>query len=748
MEWIVTSSVLILIVLLLRTVLKGKISLRLQYALWGLVLIRLLLPVSIGQLRWSAASAAELLAPVEQTIDSSKLALPINEYYEFESMDAYDAFVEANKSSNLLGYKNPEFKQIGSSADGVWAVIPKTAPWHTVLRTVWIFGGTVTGIWFLFSNLHFGRKLRRERRTVCVPHYPLSVYRSSVVETPCLFGLVRPAVYLTDEVTEETMEHVLAHELTHSRHGDHIWSALRCLCLVIHWYNPLVWLAAFLSRRDAELACDEGTLKRIGEEQRTAYGRTLIDLTCCHRSKLALTATTMTGSRRGIKERVLLIAKKPRMKKWVLAVLLVLVIAAAGCTFSGAGETKTPGSDDDGYVWIITLLQPEESDEMAFSEMELQTPSGELCIQNRNLFPVLMGLYDGDEVILEDTIYPGGQCIFKQAYADVAYRLAVRAEVEPGTEIHLKVYDGNAEQEPYELETQPVESEEPSEEIVYSWADWSEEDIARWQSETDGYGLVIQTDTADELEVRRVFAEALAARFVNASEDHPARCTDAVELNSILNCESLAGNPKRLIFSIEIAYKPVNEQTFIHWNHGWVETLGEGWYSDGFYYTLEQTADGSWECTDVGTGGYGGWGYLNYEFEGVFDIYFQEFLNEEETMEENMLATLFSVDWENFDARWGAEGRGGLKTLLDTVCLTEGRVYGPEQTRMWSDVYPQDQLYRNLYVMYGALKAGVEFEDIFGEVLKKQQTYNPAIFGEALLQLPSEMRTFVENLMN
>ena len=73
---------------------------------------------------------------------------------------------------------------------------------------------------------------------------------------------------LTDKTAQR---HVLAHELTHYRHGDHLWSLLRCVAVTLHWYNPLVWLAAALSRRDAELACDEGTLHRLGEEERTAY---------------------------------------------------------------------------------------------------------------------------------------------------------------------------------------------------------------------------------------------------------------------------------------------------------------------------------------------------------------------------------------------------------------------------------------------------------------------------------------------
>lgn len=72
------------------------------------------------------------------------------------------------------------------------------------------------------------------------------------------------------------LRHTVEHEITHFRHGDHFWSALRSVCIALHWYNPLVWWAAILSRNDAELACDEGTIRRIGEDARAEYGRTLI----------------------------------------------------------------------------------------------------------------------------------------------------------------------------------------------------------------------------------------------------------------------------------------------------------------------------------------------------------------------------------------------------------------------------------------------------------------------------------------
>lgn len=115
--------------------------------------------------------------------------------------------------------------------------------------------------------------------------------------TPCLFGLFHPAIYVTPEALKEPaiLKHVIAHETVHFHHGDHCWAILRGLCTALHWYNPLVWWAAILSRQDGETACDADTIRYLGEAERAAYGRTLIDMTCQKPTNPLVTATTMTG---------------------------------------------------------------------------------------------------------------------------------------------------------------------------------------------------------------------------------------------------------------------------------------------------------------------------------------------------------------------------------------------------------------------------------------------------------------------
>ena len=202
-------------------------------------------------------------------------------------------------------------------------------------------------LWLIATNLAFRARLAKRARRIEYPGCKLPLYITEAVEMPCLFGVLRPAIYITPEAASEpeTLRHSVEHELTHYRHGDHIWALLRCLCLVLHWYNPLVWLAAALSRRDAELACDEATIRRLGENERAAYGRTLIRISCERRPTLLRTATTMNCGKSGLRERIALIAKRPKTAAYALVILILAAIAVTGCTFTGAqaGEPDLEG---------------------------------------------------------------------------------------------------------------------------------------------------------------------------------------------------------------------------------------------------------------------------------------------------------------------------------------------------------------------------------------------------------------------
>lgn len=320
MELIVTSSVLILVIAALRLCLRGRICARLQYALWGLVVLRLLLPfplfespVSVMKLLPQTPAATERhVPPAAPPVRSDAPASPVGQTPTAPSVQPRGA--------------------LGRLAVGIW-----------------LGGAFLCGLVFLAANLRMSRRLRRCR--VPLEHHgcKIAVYTATGLPSPCLYGLWKPSVYLTPESTADTIRltHILTHEETHYRHGDHLWALSRAVCVCLHWYNPLVWLAAVLSRRDSELACDESALKRLGDAQRIAYGKTLIEMVTAPAkpSDLLCCATTMSGSKGELAERLRRIAKKPRLLVTAVLLALLMSVSAVAVTFGSAPNTEAPAAN-------------------------------------------------------------------------------------------------------------------------------------------------------------------------------------------------------------------------------------------------------------------------------------------------------------------------------------------------------------------------------------------------------------------
>lgn len=337
-EILLTSSVLILALLLLRLLFRKTISRQVQYALWGLVALRLLVPVSLPAMEHNVLTAAE---PVTARITAP--ALYVTPYREtivsappgvFQTPAPYQAFrVDTATEDSTVTFTDG--KNVTHSIK-----YKSQIPLTPVLKAVWHTGMYVMAAWFLLANLRFMLRLRRSRKPYPVENCPYPVYLTAELPSPCLFGLFHPAVYLTPAAVEspETLRHVLIHETTHARHLDPLWSLLRCVCLAVYWFDPLVWITAIVSRRDCELACDEGALRQLGESERIPYGQTLLRLIpVAGRSESPmLSATTMTAGKRELKDRVTRIAENRRTVG--VALLAVVTAAALVCalTFTGA----------------------------------------------------------------------------------------------------------------------------------------------------------------------------------------------------------------------------------------------------------------------------------------------------------------------------------------------------------------------------------------------------------------------------
>lgn len=450
--WIISSSVLIAVIIGLRFALRDRVSQRIIYALWALVLIRLLVPVGFGSTGFSVASLAQNLvsgtaAVSENTVTYNESSIAASDYGASQGAHVTDAgigsgsepdsqhFAGSQPEDRVSGisnsyYEQDEERQTAPATSGAGIFSDPV----NVIFVLWSAGSVTVLAWFIICNTRFGRNLKKSRLPVETgtlekamhgvdsklnTHLP--VYMSDQIETPCLFGIFRPSVYIPQDTPLDTitLKHVIVHEVTHYRHGDHILALFKGLCLAVHWFNPLVWWAAFLSGQDSELACDEGVVRVLGESEREAYGQTLINMTAISRTRIMLTATTMTGTRKTIYERICMIAHHPARSAVLTVVLILAAALAASCTFPGASSIL----GGNGLKIVVDYSNVGDSFEIA---RDLRLFRDEAC--SDEVAPKKMSKEDNiftyifDEAEMADEYWLLPAMIYQPAYSDSSIR--------------------------------------------------------------------------------------------------------------------------------------------------------------------------------------------------------------------------------------------------------------------------------------------------------------------------------------
>lgn len=342
---LITSSVLILVLLFMRTIFRNYISARFQYALWGLVVLRLLMPVSLPAWDFSLLSAA---APVGEAISGR-----VNTYFRPEQETAFES-AAPSRTKPLSGTVSGHNAAAGLSGD---KPVKPAAGWNMtdLFLLVWRLGMGLMAAFFFLTNMAFWKKVKKYREPYR-KELPFSAKRNvytlpdGVLPSPCLFG---GAVYLPEKtlLSNRSLRHVLCHEEMHARHFDTLWALLRALCLTVYWFDPLVWIAAVCSKNDCELACDESALAYLGEQERIPYGETLLSLIPVKTlGNPLLSVAAVTAGKRQLKERIRRIVQGRRqMIAAVFAVLLFTGIVSA-CTFAEGRTAGTPDNTKNGSV--------------------------------------------------------------------------------------------------------------------------------------------------------------------------------------------------------------------------------------------------------------------------------------------------------------------------------------------------------------------------------------------------------------
>lgn len=311
----ISASWLILAVLVLRVVLK-KAPKWVMPLLWGVVALRLVCLFSI--------ESALSLIPSAETIPSeivTETREPV--LYEQATLDIVT---------------NPTLPSAAEVPVGVSRQQAQVD--FNIYSVLWLAGMAALLVHALVS----AGKLKRKLATAILLRD--NIYESEFVDSPFVFGVVKPNIYLPMHMDEGTAAYVIAHERAHLARRDHWWKVLGYLVLALHWFNPLVWVAYILFCRDIELACDEKVVKGLDGAARADYSQALLS---CAAPGRAVAACPLAFGEGNIKTRVksALHYKKPAF--WVAAAAVLAVVIVAVCFLTN------PKSERGSLVWAQKL---------------------------------------------------------------------------------------------------------------------------------------------------------------------------------------------------------------------------------------------------------------------------------------------------------------------------------------------------------------------------------------------------------
>lgn len=228
-----------------------------------------------------------------------------------------------------------------------------------IMQAVRLMGSLIVGSFLGISHFCFLRRLRRTRiiyQESCsnaVQKKRVPIYRVKGLESPCLVGLFRPAIYIGADIgtDSDSFRYAVTHEEVHYQHRDHIWALVRAVLVTVYWFHPFVWVAAAASARDGEIACDYGTVQRIGQEERFAYGEMLLSFSQTKNGKRVYSYGTMLRPGRSeLKERIMRLTQTKGSRMWAGILTAVFMGVLVGCAFTGAAVQDSENQGQEGAV--------------------------------------------------------------------------------------------------------------------------------------------------------------------------------------------------------------------------------------------------------------------------------------------------------------------------------------------------------------------------------------------------------------
>lgn len=328
----ITGAYIAAAIIILRIAMK-KLPKKYSYLLWAILGIRLLCPFSFS----SAVSIFNVLVPEKPAITSGQM--------EFIPNDIEYA-AEPRITVSVPPVNNAINEQLPPAQPSVSANPMQIA--MAVGAYIWAFGTLAMAVYTAVSYTSVRKKVRNAKLS------DGNVYTCESIETPFVFGLIKPRIYLPENISAEDRPYIIAHEQTHIDRKDYIVKLIAMAALCIHWFNPMVWLSYRLMTKDMELSCDEKALGSFDTDVKKAYANALLNISL-KQNRLSLGGVLSFGES-NIKSRIkgVLGAKKPKVIAIVSAV--IAVVAAAVCLLTNAVKNDNSFEPIPNGIYVTDKL--------------------------------------------------------------------------------------------------------------------------------------------------------------------------------------------------------------------------------------------------------------------------------------------------------------------------------------------------------------------------------------------------------
>lgn len=346
------GGVLILLVLAIQWLLRGRLHPRWRYGLWLLVMIRLAFP-------WTIPSRVSLFNLVHFSGTSLSFSKPPG--------PADNSDPTASQMTEEFRAKAPA--EAPAQPPPVWA--RHFSSNLNRMFAVWMAGVLGLGAYLLIIHFRFSSQIRLHRPLIdstvlnlledCKQQMgvraPVALIETASVGSPSLFGFIRPRlllpVGLAQSFTLEELRCVFLHELGHLKRYDIEVGWLMTALQIMHWFNPVVWLAYYRMRVDRELACDALALRFAPEEENQRYGSTIIKLLeSFGRPARAPSLAAAVENKNQLRERIEMIAKFKKTNRGP-AMVLALFAGLGLITFTDAQPASSQTEKDLQGTWVL-----------------------------------------------------------------------------------------------------------------------------------------------------------------------------------------------------------------------------------------------------------------------------------------------------------------------------------------------------------------------------------------------------------